>query len=67
MQAPALDAQKIVENLVTLADTGLPVAITKQADGSVQVGILNLVDLTDDDYFVRPIPIEQLAEEGEKV
>lgn len=61
----ALDAEIIVANLVALARIGLPVALTEQ-DGRVQVGILNLVDLTADDYFVAPIPIDDLtiAEEG---
>lgn len=64
----------IVARLIALAaETGLPVVITGEID-NLQIGVLNLVDLADDDYFLRPVSIDQFLEpdsrqaleEGEK-
>jgi hypothetical protein len=57
------DAQVLVDRLIKLAEAfpGQPVAIYQNGGGSLQVGVMNLLDPDDGDWCLRPVPLNQLS------
>jgi hypothetical protein len=55
-------AATIVERLIKLAEAfpGQPVAVV-QTEGGLQVGVMNLLNPTDEDWCLRPVPLTQLT------
>lgn len=61
-QIGSLDAVRLASRLIDLVKrTGLPVTLLEQG-GEIQVGVLNLIDLDDEDWFQQPISIDRLTE-----
>ncbi len=60
MDLSAHEAALLVDRMVgLLRQTGQPVVLVA-ADGKVEVGVLSTLDLTEEDYFLLPAPVETL-------
>ena len=65
--SPISNPDEFVECMVTLARAfpGQPVAIVADDDGGLRTGILNLLDPTDEDWFMAPVTPEKIVQEQE--
>jgi hypothetical protein len=70
IQVEVLDHDKVAQladALLRLAHQyiGQPVAIVSDGEG-VSMGVIALLDLTEEDWFYRPVPISSLGRESVK-
>jgi hypothetical protein len=61
-ETPVSEAQVLVERLIKLAEAfpGQPVAVVYDDEG-LQIGVMNLLNPNDEDWCIKPVPLNQLT------